>query len=142
MTLVKFKPSSTGYDSLFDQMFNGFPAFERSFDKMRSPATNIYESKDQFELELNVPGRSKEDFKIVIDQNLLMISYEKKTETASEEIKTVRREFGYENFKRTFTLNDQVNTENIQARYENGLLKITLPKKEEKKESVKQITVS
>lgn len=142
MTLVKFKPAASGYDSLFDQVFNGFPVFERQAERMKFPATNIYESKDQFELELNVPGRSKEDFKIVVDQNLLTISFEKKTESVSDEIKTVRREFGYESFKRTFTLNDQVNVDNIQARYENGLLKIVLPKKEEKKETVKEITVS
>jgi HSP20 family protein len=143
MTLLNVKPAN-GYDSLLDQVFNGFPGINDRFgaDKLRVPATNIYETPDNFELELNVPGRNKEDFKIAIDRNLLTVSFEQGKNVTNEGVKTVRREFSFDSFKRTFTLGNSVDVNNIQAKYENGLLKISLGKKEEVKPSVKEISIS
>ena len=70
-----------------------------------------------------------------------LISFEKKEETRTEDYKTVRKEFSFRSFKRSFNLDDRIDTNGIQAKYENGVLKLLLPKKEEKKESAKQISV-
>ena len=141
MTLVNFKPTVNGYDSLLEQVFGISDRF--GADRLRFPATNIYENANSFELELNVPGRNKEDFKIAVDRNLLTVSFEQdKNVTNNEGVKTLRREFSFESFKRTFTLSNAVDVNNIQAKYENGLLKISLGKKEEVKPSVKEISIS
>jgi len=141
MTLVKFKnPVSKTFDNLFDEFFNNFPAQGKD-ESFGFPPVNIYETKDGYHLEMNVPGRNKEDFKIQVENGLLTISYEKKEENKSEDSKTVRREFSYRNFKRSFSVDDSIQVENIQAKYENGLLKLYLPKKEQEKETTKQISV-
>lgn len=95
------------------------------------PAVNIKENETGFELELSVPGRKKEDFNIEIDDSLLTISSELKTESETKEENYTRREFGYSSFKRSFTLPESVDEDKIDAMYENGILKFTLPKKEE-----------
>ncbi len=102
---------------------------------------NIQETTDAYHLELSAPGRSKEDFKLSLENGQLIISFEKKEETRTEEYKTIRKEFSFRSFKRSFNLDDRINSAGIQAKYENGVLKLLLPKKEEKKESAKQITV-
>jgi len=79
---------------------------------------------------LNVPGRKKEDFQVQVEHGLLTIRYEKKEEKAEKESKTIRREFTFNSFKRSFTLDEQIDANGIQAKYENGLLQIQLPKKE------------
>ncbi|MFS4467362.1 Hsp20/alpha crystallin family protein [Maribacter sp. 2210JD10-5] len=95
------------------------------------PAVNIKENEKDFELELSVPGRAKEDFNIEIDDNVLTISSELKNEKEVSEENYTRREFGYSSFKRAFTLPESVASDNIKANYENGILKFNLPKKEE-----------
>jgi len=101
----------------------------------RMPAVNVKEDDSSFILELNVPGRKKEDFKIEVDNDVLTISSEIKEETASDKedstIKFTRREFGFTPFKRAFTLPETVDSEKIEAEYEAGILSFTLPKKEE-----------
>ncbi|MCA6475694.1 MAG: Hsp20/alpha crystallin family protein, partial [Chitinophagaceae bacterium] len=95
-----------------------------------SPAANITETADAFHIALNVPGRKKEDFQVQVEQGLLTIRYEKKEEKTEKDSKTIRREFTFNSFKRSFTLAEQIDANGIQARYENGLLHIVLPKKE------------
>jgi HSP20 family protein len=100
-------------------------------NKNTIPAVNIKENEKDFVLELAVPGRDKEDFKIEINENVLTISAENKTEQKVENENYTRREFSYSAFKRAFTLPETVNEESVKASYVNGLLKFTLPKKEE-----------
>jgi len=95
------------------------------------PAVNIIDNETNFELALAVPGRSKEDFNIAVDDNVLSISAEVKKEEESVRENYTRREFGFTSFKRAFTLPDTVDTEKIKASYENGILNFVLPKKEE-----------
>jgi len=95
------------------------------------PAVNILDNDVNFELALVVPGRSKEDFAIEIDDNVLSISAEVKTERDSANENYTRKEFSLSSFKRAFTLPDTVNTDKIEANYENGILNFVLPKKEE-----------
>lgn len=105
------------------------------------PPVNIRENKENYQIELVAPGLSKEDFRIGIEGDILSISSEKKEEKVSEDQKQVRREFQFRSFKRSFTLNESVETEKIQARYENGILHLTLPKKAEQVPSTKEISV-
>jgi HSP20 family protein len=142
MTLLKVNntPVQKGFNNLFDEFFNEFPAFTGK-ENWGSVPVNIHETKDAFHLELNAPGRSKEDFKLSIENGLLTISFEKKEENKTEDYKTVRKEFSYRSFKRSFNLDEQIDTNNIQAKYENGLLKLLLPKKEQIKENAKQINI-
>lgn len=95
------------------------------------PAVNITENEKDFELELFVPGRAKEDFKIEIDDAVLTISAEVEETKEVVEKNFTRREFMLSSFKRAFTLPETVATDKIEATYENGILKFNLPKKEE-----------
>ena len=107
------------------------------------PAVNVLDNDNEYVVEMAVPGLKKDDFEINLDNQMLSISAE--LETTSEESKQnyTRREFGYSSFKRTFSLPETVETDNIKAKYEDGLLKVLLPKRDEaKKKPLKQIKVS
>ncbi len=143
MTQVKFNQAPVSrYDSFFNDFFN-LPALWPAPSRFSgSPATNIRETSAAYLLELNVPGRDKEDFKVNVDKDLLTISYEKKEEKNQEDVHSIRREFSFNSFRRSFTLDDKVDVANIQAGYENGVLKIELPKKENVKAEARQIAIS
>jgi HSP20 family protein len=142
MTLVKnnYQPGQRTFNNLFDEFFNEFPVFAEK-SGVNFPPVNISETADAYHLELNVPGRNKEDFKVGLENGLLTISYEKKEDVKNEDVKNVRREFSFKSFKRSFSLDEKVDAANIQAKYENGLLKLYLPKKAEIKEAAKQINI-
>jgi HSP20 family protein len=101
-----------------------------------SPAVNIAENKDEYRIEVAAPGLSKEDFRIHVDNGLLEIAVEKDASGKTQETDETfhRREFCYGNFKRTFTLPEAVEADQISAAFTDGILKITIPKKEEAKE--------
>ncbi len=119
------------FPSLLNEIFK--PDWFGGMENLRTnvPAVNIRENEKDFQLELSVPGRSKEDFNIEIDDNVLSISAEVKTENEVEKDNYTRREFAFSSFKRSFTLPESVDGEKINANYENGILKFSLPKKEE-----------
>lgn len=98
------------------------------------PKVNIKETADAFMVEMAVPGLKKSDFQLDIDNQTLSISTERKEESEHREDNYTRREFGYSSFKRIFTLPDSVNDEKINANYQDGILNIHLPKKEEAKQ--------
>ena len=142
MTHLQFstRPGFRTFDNLFDELLN----VNWNNNPKQSPvlpAANIFETNDAYHLELNVPGRNKEDFKVNIENGLLTVGYEKTEEKQAEDFKTVRKEFNFKNFTRSFHIDEKINAENIQAKYENGLLKFWLPKKEQPKNEVKQIAV-
>lgn len=141
MTFVKtnYKPARN-FTHLFDELLNDFPAFSNGSGQS-FPPVNIVETSDAYHLELSAPGRSKEDFKVSLDNEQLTISYEKKEETKNDDVKSIRREFGFQSFKRSFSLDNKIDAAAIQAKYENGLLKLFLPKKAEVKEGAKDITI-
>ena len=96
-----------------------------------SPSVNITEDESKFSLHLAAPGLTKQDFNINIENDNLVITAEKKEENAEGEPgKYTRREFNYSAFRKSFRLDDTINREKISASYENGVLMITLPKKE------------
>ena len=95
------------------------------------PAVNIRETDMHFEVELSAPGRNKEDFTIEVDNEILSISSESGNENTSAEGKYTRKEFSYTSFRRSFALPETVNEDDISASYVSGILRITLPKREE-----------
>lgn len=139
MTTFQFKNSGLRtFGDLVSELMNEVPATSaNSF----FPPANITETKDNFEIVLMVPGRKKEDFKISMDKDLLNISFEMKEKEKNEDQKVITSEFTLRSFNRSFTINDKINTDDIQARYENGLLTLVLPKKEEVKQMPKEINV-
>lgn len=99
------------------------------------PSVNIKETADHYEVEVAAPGLDKNDFKVTLDGNLLTISSEKENKQTFEQENFTRREFSYQSFQRSFELpKNVVDEENISARYENGLLYLSIPKKEEAKQ--------
>jgi HSP20 family protein len=104
------------------------------------PAANIIENEKSFDIEIAIPGMKKEDFKINLENNILTVSTEKESEKSEETKNFTRKEFVYGTFSRSFTLPKIVETEQIKAGYENGILKVELPKKAEAK-ITKEITV-
>ena len=144
MTTIKFnrQPLQKSFNSLLDEFFNEMPVkWGKDWNGQYAPTVNIHETDEAFHLEMNAPGRNKEDFKISVEESVLTISFEKKEEKENESYKTLRREFSFESFKRSFNLGEEINAENIQAKYENGVLKLYLPKKPVVKESAKQISI-
>ena len=138
MTLVKQDYRTV--NDLFDGLFNNFPAAAKP-KAFNTPSVNIHETKDEYHLELLAPGLKKEDFKITFEKDLLTISYEKKAEVENKDYKTLRREFTVASFKRSFSVDDKINAEAIEAKYNDGILQLLLPKKEEVKASPKEIAI-
>ena len=140
MTLVKNNPVYLG--NLVDELFHQFPAAwgKDSHHQYAYPPANINETTDAYHVAISAPGRNKEDFSIQVDNNLLTISFEKKAEAEQANYKTIRKEFSFRSFKRSFSLDEKIDTTGIQAKYENGVLLVLLPKKEEVKIAPKQIT--
>ncbi len=119
------------FPSLINDVFG--PDWFGGVDKLHAsvPAVNIKENETGFELELAVPGAKKEDFKVEIDNDVLTISSEGKTENVESKENYTRKEFSYTAFKRAFTLPESVDGSKIDATYESGILKLALPKREE-----------
>jgi HSP20 family protein len=121
--------------SMFDDFFNRelFNWGNNNFSASRTtlPSVNIKELEKAFEVEVAAPGMKKEDFSITLDGNMLTIASSKEDQQEKKDGKYTRREFSYQSFQRSFELSkDVVDDENIQARYENGVLRLTIPKKE------------
>lgn len=136
------------FPSMFNRFFENdlFDWSTRNFSNTNTtlPSVNIREDENGFEVDMAAPGFDKKDFKIELLNNLLTISSEKKVETETKEGQQfTRQEFSYQSFSRSFTLPNTVEGEKIQAKYENGILKVAIPKKEEAKpRPVKQIEIN
>lgn len=136
MALIKFPTKTLNTDgvnpyvnSFFDNFFNDSFVGDRLVTRV--PAVNIAETDKTFNIELAAPGLQKSDFKINVDKNLITISVEKKEENNVEEKLYSKREFSYTSFTRSFSLPDTVDYSNIAASYEDGVLVLTVGKKEE-----------
>jgi len=106
------------------------------------PAVNITEKQDHYEISLGVPGMKKNDFNIDVEGNMLTISAETEEEREKKDERHTRREFNYTSFSRSFTLPEGVVRDKIDASYENGMLKLVVPKTEEaRKPASKHIPV-
>ncbi|MBL6643327.1 MAG: Hsp20/alpha crystallin family protein [Flavobacteriaceae bacterium] len=96
-----------------------------------APAVNIIEVDDRFDLQLLAPGQKKGDFEIALEEGVLTISSEVEQHSKEDALSFTRREFGYNAFKRAFDVPDSVAVEKISAQYKEGILTVSLPKKEE-----------
>jgi len=148
MTLVKFrKPNdnaslfNTPFSGLLENFFN-----DRFFTNDYAsfvPAINISEEKEKFNVELSAPGFDKGDFKVEVDKGILTISASHKTEKETNEKNYTRKEFNYGSFQRSFTLPEEVKEDAIEAKYENGILRLILPRIEKAQvNTTKQISIS
>ena len=126
--------------SVFDELFNSFPTQQAPVSLSKVPV-NILEDEDGYTLQLQVPGRTKEELAIKLEENIMTISAEAKAQTETES-KVIRREFGTPAFKRSFTVDKKIDSDKIEAKYENGILVVSLPKMEEVKNSPKQISIA
>lgn len=142
MKIAKFNRdplSIFNYDNFFDNNFFGFPSF---FKSENIPAVNVIENKENFQLDIAVPGMNKEDFKLNVTDNVLSISSKKENSKEEKTDNYTRKEFSYSSFERSFTLPKNVNSDDIKASYENGILKINIPKKEKIKDDGRVIDIS
>ena len=135
MSLVRF---SNQVPSMFDRFFEGdlFDWSNRNFSNTNTtlPSVNIKENPDEFKVEVAAPGFDKGDFKLELNHDVLTISSEKQMENEIKDDEHFsKREFSYQSFTRSFTLPNIADSERIDANYENGILKVSIPKKEESK---------
>ena len=118
---------------LFDRFFEEQATDNRQYFAL--PPANIAEEQKHFRIDLAVPGYNKSDFNIELDENMLHISMKQNEDQEEKENQDqnnyIRREFGFEGFCRSFRLSEKVDKDKIKAKYENGILMITIPKKEE-----------
>ena len=134
----------SSWPSLVDEFFGKdlLGNFVDSYTGVNMPAVNIVEEKDDFRIEVAAPGLKKEDFKIDLNNNVLTISSEKSNEREENQERYMRREFSYSSFKRSFTLPESAQIDKIAANHKDGILNITIPKKEEAKvKPPKQIAI-
>ena len=140
MTVVKIRKPfenevvfNSPFSGLMDNFF-GNPFFAKGHASF-VPAVNISEEETKFSIEVSAPGFDKTDFKVEVDKGMLSVSAEHKNESNVKEKNYTRKEFNYGSFKRSFSLPEGINEEAIDAKYENGVLNISLPKKEKEKQS-------
>jgi len=136
MTLVRWNKNSQYPSVLLDRLFENF--FGSDFlgkysNQVTIPSVNVTEKNDSYEVEVAAPGYKKDDFKVSLENNILTISAEVKNESEKSDKKELIKEYHYASFERSFTLPDTILTDKIEAKYENGILKLLLPKKEEAK---------
>jgi HSP20 family protein len=146
MTLLKFRNGSGNV---------GFPTIERTFgfpsvlsdtldrfwqdeDIQWMPSVNIKERDEDFRIDLAVPGMDKKDFKVELENGVLTVSGERKEEDKVENEKLTRREFHYGSFKRVFNLPESANPDQVSASYRDGILSLTVPKREEMRQKPKR----
>ncbi len=125
--------------SFFDDFFKPWNEWinkENGWNRlMNLPAVNISEQKNEYQLSVAIPGMKKDDFKLDVDGNILTISSEKEENREEKDKKFTRKEYNYSSFSRSFTLPDDVEKEKVEATYEEGILKVSLPRKEPVKNS-------
>ncbi len=135
MNLIKrTNRTSPVLESFFNDDFFNMPVFNFNRRNEMVPAVNIIEKEKEFQIEVAAPGFNKDDFKIELDNNILTISTTKEKKEEHKEDDYSCKEFGYYSFARSFSLpEDKVNNEKINAKYVNGILYVSIPKRKEEK---------
>jgi HSP20 family protein len=147
MTLVKFRNGNRFANLPEIEGSLSLPSFfSDALDRLWSddnvswmPSVNIREGAEDFRIDLAVPGMSKEDFKVEVENNILSVSGERKEEKKEENEKVTRSEFHYGSFKRSFNLPESANSENISANYKDGILSLSIAKHESAKPKAKKL---
>lgn len=143
MSTKELSRRSESFPAFFDDFFKPWNEWFGSGKSLTTPAVNIIENKNHYEVSVAAPGLKKDDFNIDLEENMLMISCEKEENKEEKDERFTRKEYNYTSFRRSFTLPDEVIKDKIEAVYQDGVLKITLPKTEESKKATlsKHITV-
>lgn len=139
--MKKNNETRTFYPSILDELLNtGLSTFE---DRRGVPALNVKEDDNELLLEFRVPGMNKEDIHLDYNDGILTVSGERNEEREEKDKdKYVRREFSSYSFQRSFELpEDRYDVINAQAAYKDGILEVTLPKKEQKDKVSRKIEV-
>ena len=134
MNLIRYNPfNNRSLNQFVDDFFNSNLAdFIGRDNDWNVPSVNVIENQDSYRIEVAAPGLEKEDFEVKVDNGLLHISARREyTDEVKEEGKYLRREFNFTSFSRSFQLPEGAKAEDIKAAYENGVLNVILPKKEE-----------
>ena len=136
----------TPFDKIFDQMMNKqFPAFQEevgvSFNQGAYPKVNIYEYDDKIGIMAEIPGLDKKNVTVEVEQNLLTISGDKHG-FEGDSAKCITRELKHSSFKRSFNLGDHLDGEDISASFKDGMLSISIPKKEPELPKKKMVKIS
>ncbi|UZO80788.1 Hsp20/alpha crystallin family protein [Aquimarina sp. ERC-38] len=137
--LAKTNRLPVGLDDFFNTDWFGGTTNHVNRIGFNTPAINIKETDDSFHIYLAAPGVAKDDFKIELDNENLSVFTEKQNQEETSSDKYTRKEFGYASFKRTFKLPESIDGTSINAAYNNGILEVTLPKKEEAKVQPKRM---
>ncbi len=144
MTLVKFnnrtRNTAPYFNNVFDSLFS--EALNKNLTVNKIPGVNILETEADYKIELAAPGLTKEDFQINLKKDTLSVWAEKKTTEIEAGKDYTRKEFDYYSFARSFVLPESVDGDKITAEYTNGILNITIGKKDESKSATKEIKVS
>jgi len=148
MALIKRPNENLPFRSMLSDLLDNETFFGTDLSNFKNyisntlPATNVKELDNQFQIEMAVPGFSKNDFKINIENDILTISGERKEEKNEKNENYTRREFNYSSFERSFTLPDVADENGIKAEYKDGMLQLVIPKKQEAlKKAKKQISI-
>jgi HSP20 family protein len=133
MELMKRNENFPAWSNFFNDFFNRdwMDWTNRNFSETNTtlPSVNVKEGEDGYEVEMAAPGLGKKDFKIELSHGILTISSEKKAENETKKGQQfTRREFSYQSFSRSFYLPHTVDSEKISAKYDNGILKVLIPK--------------
>ena len=146
MSLIKWKKRNAMFpnvNSIFDNFFADDDALFRKWKNGSAfPSVNVKNEEDCFCLEVAAPGLKKDDFKVEVDKGVLTISSETEKEEKEETEDFTRQEFSYSSFSRSFSLPEDVKDDDIDATYEDGILKLVIPKEKiTTKKEVKKITI-
>jgi HSP20 family protein len=145
MTVLKIKnnPAANSFNNLIGDFFNPFASIlkEDVGDIKHAVPANIRETETCYLVDVIAPGLVKEDFVISLDNNIVTIAFEKKSENEPKSEKIIRSEYQTRSFSRSFTIDETVDAEQISAQYVNGVLILNFPKKTTVKQT-KQINIA
>lgn len=128
-----------GFTDVFDSIFNDTFLSDRMV--ARVPAVNVSETNSDYQIELAAPGLTKDDFKLKLERDVLSISVEQSQQNQQQERNYTKREYSYNSFVRSFTLPDSADENGVEAKYEEGILRISIPKREDAKTTSRQIEI-
>ena len=131
MTVIKKTGTSPAFRSFFNDLWDRDDFFNRRWLRDDwTPAVNVKEEANEYEVDLIAPGLKKDDFNLNIENGVLTVSAETKKEEEEKDKNFTRKEFSYKSFSRSFTLPENIDLDKVDARYEDGLLKVLIAKKE------------
>ena len=138
MNIIEYKPNL--FSSIFDEFY--LPDFfNQTFNECKIPDINIINNENLYSIQVAIPGKSKENFSVKLDDNILSISLDDSKDLENNSNYSLKQ-FSYNSFLRTFKLPDDANLDKIKANYINGVLNVELPKNKIKLKKAKEITIS